>query len=115
MVQVMQLGGKGLLGHRSDRRSSGRSLATFVASAERLLTPRRKQVAACANLAQVDHNEAVGESTRIEGQANEAREVADMSPADRNDGLSLPVRVWLIVGAAGAFWALAALIFALLT
>ena len=115
MVQVMQSGGKGLLERRSDRRSSERSLATFVASAERLLSPPRKQVAACANLAQVDQSEPVGEGAPIEGQVDEARETADMSPADRNDGLSLPARVWLIVGAAGAFWALAALIFTLLS
>lgn len=100
--------------HPSDRRSSAWSLATAVANAERLLSVRRERDIAFATLAQPDQSDPADNGTRSENQLQQGRKAADMSPADRNHGLSLPARAWLIVGAAALLWAIAALVFVLL-
>ena len=113
MWRVVQLGRRVSLEHHSDRRNSGWNLATFVANGERLLPIRRERIAFAA-LAQPDQSGPVEDAVRTESQVQQGRKAADMSPADRNQGLSLPARAWLIVGAAALLWAIAALVFVLL-
>ena len=112
--RAVQQGRRISLEHPSDRRSPGRSLATAVANAGRLLSIRREPNIAFATLVQPEQSGPVDDATRTESQVQQGRKAADMSPADRNQGLSLPARAWLIVGAAAALWAIAALVFMLL-